>query len=475
MVTPDRLDAAARSRRLLEAPWRRFRRTGTRSALTAGLPGAPAVHELDVAPDLPDRDAERLRARIAELLARRDTASQRVEAASVAATYLSLSDTGRRRFLTMVGREFAAPRDTVDAAVRAVTDASGAAARRAAERDLRDALTPASARLLHLFTGLGSGVKFLVDLRADLLRLGTDDPGRADLDHELKAHLTTLFDVGLLELRRITWDAPASLLEKLIDYEAVHAIESWADLENRLDSDRRCFAFFHPSMPNEPIVFVEVALTRGIVGELPVLLDEEAPDLDVAHADTAIFYSISSCQPGLAGVNLGNALIKQVVERLATELPGVRTYATLSPVPAFADWCTTRLGDDDLTPGERALLPPGATAAEVGATLRDPDWPNDRTRALALRPLVLALAARLLTTTRDARVQDPVANFHLANGASVDRLNWMADPSPTGLARSAGVMATYRYEPEHLSARAEAYIADGAVAAGDAVRALLPD
>jgi malonyl-CoA decarboxylase len=203
------------------------------------------------------------------------------------------------------------------------------------------------------------------------------------------------------------------------------------------------------------------------------LLDETAPDLDVEHADTAIFYSISSCQPGLAGVNLGNALIKQVVERLAIDLPEVRTYATLSPIPSLRDWLDTRLADDALTDGERAALPAGTTVADVAASLAEESWPSDPTFADNVRPLALALAARYLLTTRDDRVLDPVANFHLANGAAIEQLNWLADPGPNGLARSAGVMATYRYEPDRMSARAEAYIATGTVAATDAVQHLL--
>ena len=234
-----------------------------------------------------------------------------------------------------------------------------------------------AARLLRLFTGIDDGVKFLIDLRADELRLASDPAiaaddatALADLDQELKAQLATLFDAGLLGLRRITWNAPAALLEKLIEYEAVHAIESWADLKNRLDSDRRCYAFFHPAMANEPLVFVEIALTTGIPGELAPLLDAQAPELDPDHADTAVFYSISNCQPGLAGVNLGTALIKQVVEELRHDLPQLHRFVTLSPIPGYRAWLDTTLHEGDLRAHERELLP--AAPDRVVARLADP-------------------------------------------------------------------------------------------------------
>jgi len=345
--------------------------------------------------------------------------------------------------------------------------------RRAAERRLRDALAPKADHLLRLFTGLDGGVKFLVDLRADGLRLDRTDPALTDLDRELKAHLATLFDVGLLTLRRMTWDAPASQLEKLIEYEAVHAIRSWDDLKNRLDSDRRCYAFFHPAMPNEPLVFVEIALTTGIATELAPLLDARAPELEPESADTAVFYSISNCQPGLAGVNLGTALIKQVVEALRLDLAQLHTFVTLSPIPGFHAWCERELGapdaDQALRPRERALLP--AEPARVLARLADTEWDVDE----AVRPAVLALAARYLTTVHEGRALDPVANFHLSNGARVERVNWMADPSVTGRARSYGVMANYLYEADRISERAEAYAARGEVAVSAAVRELVAE
>ena len=408
----------------------------------------------------------RVREVIAELLVLHDTMTQRAEAAAVADAYVALSDDGRRNFLQMLARDFWTDSGTVDDAIDALKFGDD---RRDAERRLRDALAPAADRLLRLMAALEGGVKVLVDLRADLLRVANGDAELADLDRELKAQLATMFDVGLLTLRRITWEAPAALLEKLIAYEAVHAISSWDDLKNRLDSDRRCFAFFHPAMPDEPLVFVEIALTTGIATELAPLLDARAPELDLDRADTAVFYSISNCQPGLAGVNLGTALIKQVVEALRLDLPQLRRFVTLSPIPAFRTWVEHALAADGagLRLGERKLLP--AEPARVLARLSDPEWDVDE----AIRPALLALCARYLTTTSEGRAADPVANFHLSNGAIVERINWMADASAVGRARSFSVMANYLYEPDHIPERAEAYATKGVVPTSSEVRELI--
>ncbi|MCU1429910.1 MAG: malonyl-CoA decarboxylase [Actinomycetia bacterium] len=465
MTTPPedfdtQLPARRRAAWIYDAPrrwWRDSRPLRRRSG---------AAH-LAVAPTLPERDLVRVRSVVANLLGRHHPSTQRDEVGAIAEAYLGLNDDGRTSFLRMLAHEFWTDAAAVDAAAAALDPAP--TGRRAAEQALREALTPAATHLLHLFTGLESGVKFLVDLRADLLRLRDRDPELSDLDVELKAHLVTLFDVGLLSLRRITWDEPASLLEKLIAYEAVHAIDSWADLKNRLDSDRRCYAFLHPAMPEEPLVFVEIALTRGLADNLPDLLDEDAPDLSPTDADTAIFYSISNCQPGLAGVNLGNALIKQVVEQLRVDLPDLDTFATLSPIPGFGRWLEAELRGGQLRDAERYLLP--AAPQRVLERLADANWASDD----SVEPALRALCARYLTTGLADRAIDPVANFHLANGAAIEQINWMADPSEMGRRSSAGLMATYRYEPEHIAERAEAYASRGEIAMSHFVRDLLKD
>ena len=442
---------AMASRRFLERLRRRGR--GRRSHVA-----------LDVTPTLNERDEVNIRDLISDLLERPGTMTRQAEAEAIADAYVTLTDEGRYKFLTLLAREFWSDDAPVDKAIDAVRNASDERARRTAEQALRDALTPAAVEVLRLFTALDGGVKLLVEMRGDLLRLGEDDADLTELDRELRGHLATLFDVGLLTLRRIDWDAPASLLEKLIAYEAVHAIDSWADLKNRLDSDRRCYAFFHPAMPDEPLVFVEVALTSGIATAMTPLLDEHAPDLDPDKADTAIFYSISNCQPGLAGVNLGNALLKQVVERLTVELPRLRDFVTLSPVPGLRAWLEAELRDGTVTERERELLP--AEPARVIARLSDEDWSSDE----AIKPALLATCARYLTTVRDGRAIDPVANFHLANGAIVQRINWAADPSAPGRERAFGIMVNYRYEPDRIGERAENYATRAEIAVADEVR-----
>src|SRR6266850_6192748 len=298
------------------------------------LSGAPR-------PDLPEDDVARLRQQMLSCLdGRGGEVTARARAAELGRTYLALNPGGRERFLQLLASEFDVDRDEIDRCCRALTSAAGSGEHAAAERALRAALEPPRITLLRRFNALPEGVKFLVDRRAELIDLGQRDPLLAGLDEDLKRLLANWFDIGFLELRRITWESPAALLEKLMAYEAVHEIRGWTDLKNRLEADRRCFAFFHPRMPDEPLIFVEVALVTGIAGNIHALLDEGAPIGDPQAADTAIFYSISNCQQGLVGISLGDFLIKRVVDALAIELPRLKSFATLSPLPGFRAWLT---------------------------------------------------------------------------------------------------------------------------------------
>jgi malonyl-CoA decarboxylase len=279
---------------------------------------------------------------------------------------------------------------------------------------------------------------------------------------------TSWFDIGLLTLERIDWGSPAALLEKLIAYEAVHEIQSWTDLKNRLDSDRRCYAFFHPRMPGEPLIFVEVALVAGMADNIQKLLDERAPHVDPATADAAIFYSISNTQTGLRGISFGNFLIKRVVDSLSHELPNLKSFATLSPIPGFRAWLDRQLAD-----GESALLTP-AKKSDLQAVLADPAWAQEEAIAGALAPTMRRLCAYyLLQEKSNGQPLDPVARFHLANGARVERLNWLADSSPKGLQESAGLMVNYLYRLVDIETNHEAYVAEGRIAAAPAVKSLL--
>ena len=279
----------------------------------------------------------------------------------------------------------------------------------------------------------------------------------------------------------INWDSPASLLEKLIAYEAVHELRSWEDLHNRLESDRRLYALFHPRMPEEPLAFVEVALVRGLSGSIQMVLDEQAPPAPAGAQDTAIFYSISNTQKGLQGVSFGEYLIKRVVALLSREMPQLKTFATLSPVPGFGRWLKTA-NNNQLAPAfsedEQSNLGRWAKRTDlseaVGRLLEQSEWHDDEDLLPRLRGPLMRLCARYLQQTRDdGRPIDSVARFHLKNGARLERVNWMADASSNGLRQSLGLMVNFRYIREDIERNHEAYMERGRIALGSEVKALL--
>jgi malonyl-CoA decarboxylase len=442
-----------------------------RNAFVETARGAREVIGSPLRPDLPDDDIPRLKNRIdACLEAKGGETARRARAAELGQAYLALSPAGRKKFLLTLAHDYSLTREAALAAVDKWR------AGKAPPRALAKALEPPAARLLAEFVGVPQGVKFVVDLRAELLELGRTDAAARALADDLRPLLGAWFDVGFLDLVRIDWRAPAALLEKLVAYEAVHAIRSWRDLKNRLDSDRRCFAFFHPRMPDEPLIFVEVALVQGMAGNVQRLLDPNAETRDPATADTAIFYSISNCQQGLAGVSFGNFLIKRVAVELQKELPNLKDFATLSPIPGLRAWVDARLqneGDELLTSAENTQLatvvdrPAGAAA--VRALLDRPKWWDVPAVDKTLQPILTRLAARYLTATDRNRALDRVAHFHLGNGAIVERINWLADTSANGLKQSYGVMVNYRYKLSDVDANHEAY-ATGKVVASREVR-----
>jgi malonyl-CoA decarboxylase len=423
-----------------------------------------------------DRLKQRLRDRMQEALeGPGGEVAARARTAALGHEYLGLAPAEREAFLRVLAEEFDPPVQPIVSAAEAVRTAPNAAERRKASALLAAALDSPRLKLLTRFNALPQGVKFLVDLRATIMELAERDPVFQGLLDDLTGLLRGWFDVGFLELRRITWDSPASLLEKLIAYEAVHEIASWSDLKNRLDSDRRCFAFFHPRMPDEPLIFVEVALTDGIAGAIQPLLDPNAPVLDPGKADTAIFYSISNAQKGLAGISFGGFLIKQVVERLAREFPQLKRFSTLSPLPGFAKWLKTQDGDAMLTAAEKRALPKrGDGSQHPLALVRNPEWHRNRVLAAALEAPLLRLAARYLVTEKraDGKALDPVAHFHLSNGARVEQLDWLADTSAKGLAQSCGVMVNYLYRMNEIEANHEQYTGEGKIAAASAIKSL---
>ena len=423
-----------------------------------------------------DRLKQRLRDRMQECLeGPGGEVAARARTAALGHEYLGLGPAEREAFLRVLAEEFDPPAQPILSAADAVRAAKNDAERRQASARLAAALDSPRLKLLTRFNALPQGVKFLVDLRATIMDLAERDAVFQGLLDDLTGLLRGWFDVGFLELRRITWDSPASLLERLIAYEAVHEIASWSDLKNRLDSDRRCFAFFHPRMPDEPLIFVEVALTDGIAGAIQPLLDPNAPVLDPGKADTAIFYSISNAQKGLAGISFGGFLIKQVVERLARRFPQLKRFATLSPIPGFTKWLKAQDGEALLTPAEKRALPKrGDGNQHPLALVRNPEWHRNRALAAALKEPLLRLAARYLVAEKrpDGKALDPVAHFHLANGARIEQLDWLADTSQKGLAQSCGVMVNYLYRMNEIEANHELYTGEGKIAAASAVKSL---
>ncbi len=280
----------------------------------------------------------------------------------------------------------------------------------------------------------------LVQMRDDLLGFVRDHPMLGPVDQDFRHLLASWFNRGFLVLRPIDWESPAEVLEKIIAYEAVHTIDSWDDLRRRVQpSDRRCFAYFHPAMPNEPLIFVEVALTKGVPGSVQGLLSDAREELTAEDADTAVFYSISNCQSGLAGISFGNSLIKQVVADLSRDLPGLETFVTLSPIPGLMQW----------------IAETGQQIGEAAADQRQ-----------------LAAQYFLAAKRDDGSPRDPVARFHLGNGALVHDVHAGADLSANGMAQSAGVMVNYLYDRALIAQNHEGYADGYKVAASPQVQAL---
>ncbi len=300
----------------------------------------------------------------------------------------------------------------------------------------------------------------LVDMRRRLLHELKSNPDWVGVDADLEHLFGSWFNRGFLRLERIDWRTPALILEKLIEYEAVHEIAGWKDLHRRLANDRRCFAFFHPALPEEPLIFIEAALTERISTTVAPLLDPDSPEADPARADCAIFYSITNCQDGLRGISFGNLLIKQVVHELGREFPRLKTFATLSPVPGFRAWLAGIERD------HAASLP-------ALAHLKTPDWFADAPLAERLRQPLMELCAHYLTAEKkNDEPLDPVARFHLGNGARMEKLNWLADTSRQGMQRSAGMMVNYLYRLADVEKNHEAFVREHEVAASHELKKL---
>lgn len=407
--------------------------------------------------------ARTLPALMTALLSERGEASGAAIAADILATYRSLDVAGRVEAFHLMrdalGPDEAALRSTAEAYLAAPTGETAG--------DLYDAATPRRLELLRRLNLAPGGTRALVDMRADLLAALAADRSLEAVDRDFERLFDVWFNRGFLVLRRIDWSSPASVLSQIIAYEAVHEIHDWDDLRRRIDPpDRRCYAFFHPALVDEPLIFVEVALTREIPEAIGPILAAEREPVPPDEATTAVFYSISNCQVGLRGVSFGSFLLKQVVEALARDLPGLRTFVTLSPVPGFAAWLGTVAADDQ--------HPCHAAAVAAVAALGEPDW-HLSAGAAALGKTVLPLAAYYFLSERGrgGRTPDPVARFHLGNGARLERLDWLGDPTPKGLEQSHGLMVNYLYDRAAIETNHEAYARTGHVAAATGVTRLL--
>jgi malonyl-CoA decarboxylase len=408
------------------------------------------------------KDAETIEDLSRALLSGRGEASGVALARQVLDLYAGLPIAERIEFFRLLARDFGPDQERLRAAW---SEYDQAPTPQNLQR-LLQAVEPPRQELFRRLNLAPGGTSALVSMRRDLLEHGGDGAELASVDNDLVHLLYSWFNRGFLMMQRITWSSPADILERIIRYEAVHMIQDWDDLRRRVQpSDRRCYAFFHPSLVDEPLIFVEVALTKHIPASIQEVLADDRTVLAAEQATTAVFYSISNCQLGLRGISFGNFLIKQVVADLSRDLPALKTFVTLSPAPGFGRWLK-RVAE---RPAEFGLE--GRDLASL-ALLDNPDWHQDPAVAEQLRPLVLGLAATyyLQAKMQNGQPLDPVARFHLGNGARLERLNWLGDTSAKGMREAAGLMVNYLYDLNTIEAHHEAYANQGTVAASPLVQ-----
>jgi len=415
---------------------------------------------LDLPISTPQDPFAQLAAMCKDLVSQKGEARGTAAAREVVRLWENLPEKDHLRFFQMIQNDFSANRTEV-------TKAAEAFAKDPSEPNLAvltKASEPVRQELLRRINMAPSGTRAIVDMRETLIGLLKTNRDLEPLNADMQHLLTSWFNRGFLELRRIDWDTSAAILEKLIRYEAVHEIQGWEDLRRRLATDRKCFAFFHPAIPDDPLIFVEVALVHGLADSVQALLapeiDEKAPET----AKTAIFYSISNCQAGLKGISFGNFLIKQVVEELKREFPQLKEFATLSPIPGFMGWLRTR---------QKSKADDAELAGKVLEGLSDEEWINDPEKVEALRKPTIALCATYLATCKRGKSPlDPTARFHLGNGAQLERLNWLGDTSNKGLRQAGGMMVNYAYHLDDIERNHEALMNDGKIATSKSVAQL---
>lgn len=401
-----------------------------------------------------------------QLLSNRGEASGVARAAQLLAAYEGSVESDKLAFLLTLARRFGPDMDQIQCAVSALLNGASAA-------DMADILVTLEPRRQELIRRLNlapGGTAALLRMRTDLVGFLKTHPELKPVDRDFLHLLSSWFNRGFLVLRRIDWRTPANILEKIIQYEAVHAIKGWNDLRGRIESaDRRCFAFFHPALLDDPLIFVEVALTCELPDAIEPLIKLDRTPINPTKATTAAFYSISNCNKGLIGISFGNFLIKQVVEELRSEFPLLRDFVTLSPMPGFATWLA---GDD----GRRAMHQAGIESDDLKSMVARPNWHLDIGSNRSGLPENLKLAGAMYLArgkTREGRPLDPVARFHLGNGASIERVSVAADLSENGLRQSHGLMVNYRYSLNRIEENHEAFAGRGEVILSDSMKDLL--
>ncbi|APX92308.1 MCD, Malonyl-CoA decarboxylase MCD [Halomonas sp. 1513] len=428
-----------------------FNNITQRDALLWRRQGDAVVHDhsvlVEVCHDLLESDGE---------------ASSITQASRALAIYQQLDDDHKIAFFHALADALAADPAEIDAAYSAYREARDNSSLQA----LFGACEPRRQELFRRLNLASGGTYQLVKMREDLLSQLKEAPALQAIDADFAHLFGSWFNRGFLVLRRIDWNTPASILEKIIRYEAVHEIQDWDDLRRRLDArHRRCFAFFHPAIGDEPLIFVEVALHKGLPSRIqPILAGEDTGVEEPEDADTAAFFGISNCQTGLRGISFGNFLIKQVVQELKQELPQVKHFVTLSPVPGFAEWLNEQRESDSLTSATRNAL----------EALETPDWHRQPELADQLAAIIKPLAARYLMEAkhRSGLPLNPVARFHLGNGAQLHRINWLGDTSDKGLSQAAGLMVNYLYVLDDIERNHENYSANASVARSSEVKDL---
>jgi malonyl-CoA decarboxylase len=401
-------------------------------------------------------DAAKLTAK--KLLSARGEANAQSMAVKLIDCYEHLDKHSQTDFFNYLSSEFNPdPALVVDAANRYNTERNESSL-----IHLFQTVEPPRQELLRRVNRAPAGTATILKMRQTLLSYLKDHPAFRAADSDMHHLLSSWFNPGFLELHQITWNSPAQLLEKIIEHESVHAIDGWDDLRRRLQPDRRCFAFFHPQLPGEPLIFVEVALVPGIAKDIGGLINKQAPVGEPKTFKAAIFYSISNCQPGLKGVSLGNFLIKRVAQKLIEEIPSLKIFSTLSPIPGFTQWLDAGapLPEEKLSPAQMRKWQEAQKSLVVGSmgwTERmKAGWHPERCDEAEKTALMRLCSLYLMFKTPEPR-GDAVGKFHLSNGATLHQINWAADLSKKGLQHSAGIMVNYLYELDKVEEQHEAF------------------